>query len=367
MKLFALKSSLSLNELSNEAHSNSEIQKRDENLIEENDDDEIYLEPLEVKFQHPRDKLITRDEEKHIYYVNNEPMTHSITGFKQLFFLPFDEDHRVRTMYQRSRCKTYIYQSIGGNSEYDGMTPSQIRKAWTSSASTGTDFHKLAEILLGRYQETLKGKPVKELIRLCFQIKHELNLSIVDGRISGLCSFLFDFFKNGWLPYRLEWQIYDEDLKLAGTIDAVFYRKVKNKIEYVIVDWKTVKSITGTIYSSSKCYEPFSNLESSKRNGYLIQLNMYAHVLKEKYNIRVSNLIAVCIENESKYKDFIFEIIDMKPAIDMYRNHENFMNTLLLWFNQDDKFTTPFILISEPFFYSPHEDISIKFQSENDT
>ena len=82
------------------------------------------------------------------------------------------------------------------------------------------------------------------------------------------------------IPYRSEWQVYNEDLRLAGTIDMVFTDKSGN---YIIYDWKNSKYIT-----------------SERLVEYTLQLNLYAHILETKYNIVVYDMYLLCIHSALK-------------------------------------------------------------------
>jgi hypothetical protein len=74
-----------------------------------------------------------------------------------------------------------------------------------------------------------------------------------------------------WSIYRVEWQLFDEDEKLAGTPDAVFVDTLTNG--YVLVDWKRVRDIVGY----------------NKMAIYSLQLNLYAEMLRRKYDVDVGD------------------------------------------------------------------------------
>ena len=93
------------------------------------------------------------------------------------------------------------------------------------------------------------------------------------------------------IPYRTEWSIYDEDIKLSGTVDMIF----KNKDgTYSIYDWKR------QVY--------FTEVD---RKRYSLQLNLYKKIIESKYNLKIKGLFLLCLHpNNSNY-----QIIVIKPEV----------------------------------------------------
>eukprot|EP00122_Pirum_gemmata_P004808 Pgem_evm1s4381 len=112
-----------------------------------------------------------------------------------------------------------------------------------------------------------------------------------------------------WQPYRTEWRIFDEDLKIAGTIDMMF----KCDDEYIMVDWKRTKSIK----LPQKCFKsiPELNLKDCNFHKYSLQLNMYKYILKSKYNVNVSKMyLAVFHSNNTTFLEY--EVDDLQDKIE---------------------------------------------------
>lgn len=92
-------------------------------------------------------------------------------------------------------------------------------------------------------------------------------------------------------PYRTEWAIYDEDIKMSGTVDMVF----KNEDDtYSIYDWKRQSYFTN---------------DDKKR--YSLQLNLYKKILESKYNLKVNGLFLLCLHP----KNNDYQIITIKPEV----------------------------------------------------
>ena len=89
--------------------------------------------------------------------------------------------------------------------------------------------------------------------------------------------------------FRQEWTIFDEDVKIAGSLDCIL---INSKGELFLYDWKRCKKIwfTSNIPAKYKFMqykgEQFTNCNYWK---YALQVNFYAKIL-EKYNIKITKL-----------------------------------------------------------------------------
>lgn len=320
--------------------------------------------PLDQINAHGRDMAIVKNEEKHVYYVNGTAMKCSATGFKSFFFPPFDDDGLIRMMFRNSKTDGKYYKSKYGNSNYENMTHSDILKYWSSTSGEGTRFHLMMEYLLNIHQDMLSKFNANEIAEECVKIANSKGIMPDMKRIKLISQFLVTFFKKGWKPYRVEWKIYDEEYGIAGTIDAVFSKTIKDKTEFMIIDWKTVVATTNKDSSSYKCYHPFENMKASKMNEYLIQLNLYAHILKTRYDINVKNLMAIMISPQN-IKDYVLDVIDMVPALKIYKNNINFYDDIIKWKTLDPGSQTSYPFLPEPFFSKENDQESKNINLSN--
>jgi len=65
--------------------------------------------------------------------------------------------------------------------------------------------------------------------------------------------------KNEIIPYRTEWSIYDEDTKLAGTLDMAYLLNQNDDKNIILYDWKKVKKLD-IENKYEKAYAPISHL-----------------------------------------------------------------------------------------------------------
>jgi CRISPR/Cas system-associated exonuclease Cas4 (RecB family) len=116
--------------------------------------------------------------------------------------------------------------------------------------------------------------------------------------------FVEDFQRNnpGVKPYRTEWMVYYEELKLSGSIDMIFENPDGTLRIY---DWKRCKEIPNESFggkcSATKC---IGHLPDSKFWHYSLQLNTYKTILEEKYGKTVTELCLVCLHPENAYKNY---------------------------------------------------------------
>lgn len=98
-------------------------------------------------------------------------------------------------------------------------------------------------------------------------------------------------------PYRTEWRIYDEELMIAGTIDMIYKRQDG---DFFMFDWKRSEKVVdgqGQIKLSdpNKQYTKFAfgklrHMTDDSYYKYLLQQNIYRHILESKYNIKISSM-----------------------------------------------------------------------------
>ena len=98
-------------------------------------------------------------------------------------------------------------------------------------------------------------------------------------------------------PYRTEWMIYHEDLKIAGSVDMV-YRNPDGTL--LIYDWKRCKEIVKVnAYGSTATTECVRHLPDTNFWHYALQLNTYKNIIEQKYGAKVVGLCLVCLHPDN--------------------------------------------------------------------
>ena len=117
---------------------------------------------------------------------------------------------------------------------------------------------------------------------------------------------------RGLIPYRTEWRVFDEQLKLAGTIDML-YRNGDGS-GFTIVDWKRSKKISKSSPFGKGTDMYTAHLDDCNFNTYSMQLYLYREVLHRRYGMRVTGCFLCVLHPDNKtYK--VHECRDMSKEI----------------------------------------------------
>jgi hypothetical protein len=105
--------------------------------------------------------------------------------------------------------------------------------------------------------------------------------------------------KPRWTPIRLEWSLYNEDLKVAGQIDSV-WSDLDSGGTLIIADWKRARSfLTNDVAELER--QSFgkkgtlccSHLYDTAWSHYFVQQTLYAYLLASKYGHVVRKMMLV--------------------------------------------------------------------------
>jgi len=217
---------------------------------------------------HQRDINITFDEEPHIYYVKEKPYNLSVTSFIHSFFEEFDSKKIVDKFYDK-------WQE-DENSKYFGLSKDEIINLWEENGKKqshyGTLMHQAIEDFYNELKPINNSKEFMHFINFYKDHKH-------------------------LKPYRTEWMVYAEDLKLAGSIDMVF----EEDGVLHIYDWKRSKEIKEQNRWQEGKY-PLKHLPDANFWHYSLQLNCYKYILENYYDKKVNELCLVILHpNNENY------------------------------------------------------------------
>ena len=234
---------------------------------------------LEILNVHPRDKNIVFDEKPHLYYINGKMDNISVTTYIHSLFPQFNADKIIEKMMKSSKWS---------DSEYYGKTPDEIKQLWNTAAKAGTNMHRSIELY---YNDQSDENPSPEFkYFLCF---HE-NIVL----------------KNGLIPYRTEWGVYDTELKFAGSIDMVYKMKEENDVDLIIYDWKRCKQIKDNNQFET-AYPPIGHVPNSNLWHYSLQLNIYKAILERNYGKNILEMYILWLHPSNKsYKTIKIPIME---------------------------------------------------------
>jgi ATP-dependent exoDNAse (exonuclease V) beta subunit len=240
---------------------------------------------------HPRDMLIKFYEKGHRYYISfdqNSKYT-SVTTWAHSHFPKFDADAIIANIF---RSKAW-----GPNHKYWGQTAEQIKAGWKANgdavSGAGTNLHERIEEFMNNTQlvSWYSNKTLFESQTVCDDDCKEWNYFM---------EFINDY--PELKPYRTEWMIFDEDLKIAGCIDMV-YENPDGTLS--IYDWKRSKDITKVNNWNQYAINPLiCHLHDTNFWHYALQLNIYKKILERKYDKTIKDLYLVRLHPDSQEETY---------------------------------------------------------------
>ena len=115
-----------------------------------------------------------------------------------------------------------------------------------------------------------------------------------------------------WKPFRCEWSLFDEELLLAGQLDALFVDSETG--EYIMADWKRVPELKEEAFRKETGKPPFTMLPNTNLGHYTIQQSAYAELLRRNYGIDVKKMYLVQL-HPSLDEAIEVEVKDIREAI----------------------------------------------------
>ena len=261
---------------------------------------------------HNRDQFIQFFEEDHKYVITNDPNNKytSVTTWNHSHFPVFNANLIIKNMMRGKNWKE--------GHKYWGLTAEEIKQQWSSNSSAvsgaGTDLHFEIECFMNNpdLEPGFKGnKGYKHADLHEAYLQNPKAIEVVEW------DYFINFVKDHpeLKPYRTEWTIYDEDLKISGSIDMI-YENPDGTLS--IYDWKRSKDITRVNnfnkFAINKliCHMPDANFWH-----YALQLNTYKRLIERKYGKTVTDLYLVRLHPDAEEKNYeLIKLPDLTKEID---------------------------------------------------
>jgi hypothetical protein len=261
---------------------------------------------------HERDQFIQFFEEDHKYVITNDPNNKytSVTTWNHSHFPVFNANLIIKNMMRGKNWKE--------GHKYWGLTAEEIKQQWSSNSSAvsgaGTDLHFEIECFMNNPDLESGHKGNKGYKHSDLHETYILNpkaIEVVEW------DYFINFVKDHpeLKPYRTEWTIYDEDLKISGSIDMI-YENPDGTLS--IYDWKRSKDITRVNnfnkFAINKliCHMPDANFWH-----YALQLNTYKRLIERKYGKTVTDLYLVRLHPDAEEKNYeLIKLPDLTKEID---------------------------------------------------
>ena len=275
---------------------------------------------LQTRFSHPRDQFIKFYNRGHKYEIVTDPKSKytSVTTWNHTHFPKFDADAIIQNIFKS--------KSWGPEHKYWGQTAEQIKASWKSNgeavSGAGTNLHEQIECFMNdkRLEFEYTQTDLYENYKSEFMDKMDEQKD---------WEYFINFVKDHpeLKPYRTEWMIYDEDLKLAGSIDMV-YENTDGTLS--IYDWKRSKEITKTNNWNKFAINPLiEHLPDTNFWHYSLQLNTYKAILERKYGKEVTKLCLVRLHPNAEQESYeLLEVpILTKEIYDLFEEREKEVKT----------------------------------------
>jgi ATP-dependent exoDNAse (exonuclease V) beta subunit len=252
----------------------------------------IQINPvLENRNAHNRDSQIKFYARGHKYEISIDPKIKytSVTTWNHSHFPKFDADAIIANIFKS--------KGWGPDHKYWGQTAEQIKASWKSNgdsvAGAGTSLHERIE----NFMNDVSFETEYTHQDLYTNLVQELDEPVE-------WEYFLQFVRDhpDLKPYRTEWMIFDEDIKIAGSIDMV-YENPDGTLS--IYDWKRSKDITKVNNWNKFALNPLiCHMPDTNFWHYALQLNTYKAILERKYGKIVTKLCLVRLHPDNEEKTY---------------------------------------------------------------
>ena len=243
----------------------------------------------EYRNEHRRDHYIRFEATGHKYYLRQEEaeieFPISVSGVWSQYFAKFDAERTIARYYMcwagdpGSKYFAFIH-SFRDRGVPDTDIARRIKLMWSDkgelASAFGTRMHRQIELALTANMYDVSMGEMQTFVRFVKEVLEP----------------------RQWRLYRAEWTIYDEIVMVAGQIDAMF---VDGEGKFHMVDWKRVRH--DLLPHSGQEFHRYGlcfceHLLDNHFNHYALQQNLYAAILRRRYDMHVSSMALVQIHPE---------------------------------------------------------------------
>lgn len=217
----------------------------------------------------------------HDYYVDGELWKGSVTSFYHEFFPEFETDKQITRMMSGKRWEL---------SPYYGMTSTEIKDLWESIASDASE----------------RGSRVHAAIEYYYNEDEIGKEAIRRDHPTPDYGYFLNFQRevaSQWEPFRTELRAFDRELRLAGSVDMLYWspRSTPEHPLLIMYDWKRSKKVLlEEAHGWGK--PPLSHLPHHDLSHYQIQLNIYKALIERNTAYRIESMwLGVFHPNQADY------------------------------------------------------------------
>ena len=264
-----------------------------------------FLTFLAQQHAHPRDAAIQFFEADHRYTIAHDPNSKytSVTTWIHTLFPEFNSDAVIDKMMSGAKWKP--------GHKYWGLTKAQIQAQWQQNGQAvsgdGTAMHYAIECFYNRYtwmfhqrhqQQPQRQQPDQQQLQPQHPCHRDL-LALYHQEVTAPpqtkeWQYFLNFLAEhpSLVPFRTEWMLYDEELKMAGSVDMLYLHPDTGHLS--IYDWKRSKQITAVNHFNEYSHQvEICHLPHANFWHYALQLNTYKQLLQRKYGCTIQDLCLI--------------------------------------------------------------------------
>ena len=248
-----------------------------------------------------RDRKIQFYPQEHIYLFDGDDELTPVSSIVSCLFNPFDSDYWSKRK-ANQRC----------------VPQGQVLEEWDATSCLSREVGTFMHLQIQNYYKGLSYQTLYHFKYAGKYIKIDKQVRL-NREQSHFMSFVNE---HQFIPFRTEWSVYDEDIKIAGTIDMLHYRDGF----FDIYDWKRSNKVLDSSGNpivhngyGQTGKDKYRNIQDTPYWHYCLQQNLYRYILQTKYNIRVGKMyLVVYSEIQNSYKKL--EVPYMDDVIAMVIN-----------------------------------------------
>ncbi|MFW6219258.1 MAG: hypothetical protein ACOC33_00190 [bacterium] len=192
-----------------------------------------------------------------------------------------------------------------------GMTEGEVEEDWIKinkiSTVKGSVVHNYIENYLAN---KIFKYPLQEIL-------NEFNYDPIEKSFKISITQFMDFYntsKNKLIPVKSELIVYDDDYKVAGMVDQLYYNVKYKSLQ--LYDWKTNKDFNYYSKYKEKMLEPLTHLDNCHYHIYSLQLSIYKHILEKNIEgLKLSDSYIVWFNGNENEKFKIIKCLDLSKEV----------------------------------------------------
>ena len=300
------------------------------------------LDVLSVLNPHPRDSSLQFREVDHSYTWNGCKVSLSVTGLIHSLVQQFNPVQALRAMRGGRNWPRAEYlvpnavELLRGSLVHQGPPETELRRVlnslpvdvealcrrlreliWTqpgyrqlATVASLTDSQILQQWERNRREAAAQGTWMHAN---CECLLNGGSVPFNSPEVCMFAKFLRDFRAEGWIFHRTEWAIYADEEDLAGSIDAVAQRGT----DWCVLDWKRTKQLASKENSYGRRLRyPLEEVPDSVVWHYRVQLNVYAWILQQYYDVAATDLRIVCLHPDNEFSPLVISVPLMQDHMD---------------------------------------------------